>query len=161
MGGGSGGLVVSRIGAGTVIDHIPAGQALRVLSILGITGGEGRIVALVMNVPSTRMGRKDIVKVEGVELSPVQVNRIALVAPGATINLIRDYRVVSKSKVELPDELVGVVSCGNPNCVTNAPGEPIVTRFRVISRDPPRLACEYCGYEMDAEEAASRLTPGG
>ena len=95
-------LLVRKIREGTVIDHIPAGRALAVLRILGITGREGLRVAVVMNVESRKLGRKDIVKVEGRLLKPHEVDVVALIAPTATINIIRDYKVIEKRKVRLP-----------------------------------------------------------
>lgn len=152
----SGELVVRRISDGTVIDHIPAGRALRVLSILGITGEEGYMVSLVMNVYSNKLGKKDIVKVEGRELSGEEVNKIALIAPTATINIIRDYDVVEKRKVKLPEK-VDIVRCVNPNCVTNAPREAVRPVFRVLSREPLKLVCEYCGEYLTEEDVIAQL----
>ena len=138
---------IPRIKDGTVIDHIPAGNALKVLKILGIPEKTSSIVSVAMNVKS-RIGRKDIVKVESRELAREEVDKIALIAPKATINIIRDYEVVEKHQVELPDELVGIVRCSNPTCISNT-REPIKSRFKVISRDPPRILCYYCEREPD------------
>ncbi len=150
-------LVVRRISNGTVIDHIPAGRALKVLRILGITGEEGYMVSMVMNVYSKKLGKKDIVKVEGRELSSEEVNKIALVAPSATINIVRDYEVIEKRKVELPERIEGIVRCVNPKCVTNAPREAVRPSFRVISRKPLKLVCEYCGEYLTEEEVIAQL----
>ncbi|MDK2372837.1 MAG: aspartate carbamoyltransferase regulatory subunit [Candidatus Korarchaeota archaeon] len=150
-------LVVRRISNGTVIDHIPSGRALKVLRILGITGEEGYMVSMVMNVYSKKLGKKDIVKVEGRELSSEEVNKIALVAPTATINIVRDYEVVEKRKVELPDRIEGILRCVNPKCVTNAPREAVHPSFRVISRKPLKLVCEYCGEYLTEEEVIAQL----
>ena len=138
---------IPRIKDGTVIDHIPAGNALKVLKILGIPEKTSSIVSVAMNVKS-RIGRKDIVKVESRELAREEVDKIALIAPKATINIIRDYEVVEKHQVELPDELVGIVRCSNPTCISNT-REPIKSRFKVISKDPPRILCYYCEREPD------------
>lgn len=146
-------LKVSSIEEGTVIDHIPAGNALKVVRILGIEG-EGATVSIVMNVGSRQTGRKDIVKVEDRTLSREELDKIALVAPDATINLIEDFDVVEKRGVELPDEIVGIVECPNRSCITNA-GEPVEPRFRVVKRDPVRLRCVYC--EREVEEIAEHL----
>lgn len=141
-------LKIPLIKDGTVIDHITAGQAVKVLHILGIPERTlDSIVSVVMNVKS-KIGKKDIVKVENRELKPEEVNKIALVAPKATINIIRDYEVAKKFKVSLPDEIVGIVRCPNPNCISNS-REPVKSRFRVISRDPLRIKCCYCDREPD------------
>ena len=150
-------LIVSKIRNGTVIDHIPAGTALQVLNILGITGREGYRVALVMNVESSKLGRKDIVKVENRELKPEEVNKIALIAPTATINIIKDYRVVRKVKVKLQDVIEGIIKCPNPNCISNLPREPIKPKFRVVCRNPIKLKCVYCGRYITGDDIARQL----
>ena len=141
-------LKIPLIKDGTVIDHITAGQAVKVLHILGIPEKTlDSIVSVVMNVKS-KIGKKDIVKVERRELKPEEVNKIALIAPKATINIIRDYEVAKKYKVDLPEEIVGIVRCPNPNCISNT-REPVESRFRVISKDPIRIKCCYCEREPD------------
>ncbi len=151
------GLIVRRIKNGTVIDHIPAGQALSVLRILGLTGREGLTIAIVIQADSKKLGRKDMVKIEGKELKAEEVNKIALVAPQATINTIRDYRVVSKLKVQLPDEIRDLIRCTNPNCISNKPREPVTPRFRTLSRSPVLLRCEYCGTYITQEEVVDQF----
>lgn len=151
-------LVVRRIADGTVIDHIQAGRALRVLKLLGITGERDGVVALVMNVPSLKLGKKDIVKVEGRELSKEEVDKIALISPKATINIIRNYEVVEKRRVELPDRVIGILKCMNPNCVTNIPRESVEPAFTLLSRGPLRMVCEYCGEYLTEEEIVEQLS---
>lgn len=149
-------LIVQRICEGTVIDHISPGQALNVLKILGIRGGEGYRVAMVMNVDSRKLGKKDIVKVEGRKLSLTELDKIALVAPEATINTIRDYRVEKKAKVRLPDRIEGILKCTNPNCISNKSREPVTPSFKVASRKPTLLVCDYCGSYITHEEVVSQ-----
>jgi aspartate carbamoyltransferase regulatory subunit len=153
-------LRVSKIKDGTVIDHIEAGRALHVLRILGLTGAEGLTIAVVMNVPSQKLGKKDIVKVEGVALEEEQVSKIALIAPSATINIIKDYAVVEKVKVQVPALIEGLLKCANPNCITNQPREPVKSRFKVSSVRPLKLVCEYCGTELNQDDAIRQLTGG-
>ncbi|MCD6411244.1 MAG: aspartate carbamoyltransferase regulatory subunit [Thermoplasmata archaeon] len=141
-------LKIPRIKDGTVIDHITAGQALKVLRILGIPEGTKSIVSVAMYVKSKKMGKKDIVKVENRELDPEEVNKIALIAPKATINIIRDYKVAKKFRVHVPDEIVGIVRCPNPNCISNSE-EPIESRFVVVRRDPLVIKCYYCERKPD------------
>lgn len=136
-------LRVKPIKNGTVIDHIAGGQALNVLKILGISGTTDATVSVVMNVESKKLGKKDIVKVEDRELKEEEVNKIALIAPAATINIIRDYKVVEKRNVDLPDEIVGVVRCQNPSCISNT-SEPIKSRMLVKGKNPVLLRCIYC-----------------
>ncbi len=145
-------LIVTKIKNGTVIDHIPAGMSLHVLNILGITGREGYRIALVMNVESSKIGKKDIIKIENRELDSKEVNKIALIAPTATINIIRNYEVVSKVKVELQDVIEGIVKCPNPNCITNQSREPIKPKFIVVQKVPIKLKCVYCGRYITKDE---------
>ena len=133
-------LRVSKIESGTVIDHIPGGLALTVLGILGIDGETDATVSVGMNVPSDRLGQKDIVKIEGHELSQSELDVLSLIAPEATVNIIRGYEVTEKSRVERPEEVAGVLACPNPNCITNA-GEPVDTRFTVLEDG---IRCTYC-----------------
>ncbi|RLF26110.1 MAG: aspartate carbamoyltransferase regulatory subunit [Thermoplasmata archaeon] len=140
-------LKIQPIKNGTVIDHITPGNALKVLKILKIPeNASDSIVSAVMNVESKR-GRKDIVKIENRELKASEVDKIALIAPNATINIIRDYEVAEKHRVVVPDEIVGIVKCANPNCISNSK-EPIQPRFIVKSREPLRIKCFYCEREL-------------
>ena len=148
-------LKVKPIKNGTVIDHIKANKALSVLKILGLPNEE-TAVTVAMNVQSSLMGSKDIVKVEGRELESREVDKIALIAPKATINIIRDYEIVGKGKVKLRDEINGILNCLNPNCITNT-GEPVETKFYVIVKEPVILRCYYCERIMDADEIESQL----
>ena len=133
-------LRVSKIENGTVIDHVPGGQALNVLAIVGIDGSGGEQVSVGMNVPSDRLGRKDVVKVEDRELSPEEVDVLSLIAPRATINIVRDYEVSEKLRVSRPERVVGVLSCPNANCITTE-GEPVESSFEVLSDG---VRCGYC-----------------
>ncbi len=135
---------VRPIRHGTVIDHITAGQALNVLRILGISGTTTAVVSVAMNVPSRFLGSKDIVKVEDRELKEEEVDRISLIAPSATINIIRDFEVTEKYRVELPERLEGVVKCTNPNCISNT-NEPVISKFSV-NKKPVELRCIYCDH---------------
>ena len=149
-------LRVSKIRSGTVIDHITNGHALDVVKILGITGRTGGIVTVAMNVPSKKHGVKDIVKVEGRELNSKEVDKIALLAPHATINIIRDYVVAEKQVVKLPKVLKGIVKCANPACISNSP-EPVQPTFYVECEEPLRLKCHYCGYIMEKQDVLEQF----
>lgn len=144
---------IPRIKNGTVIDHITAGNAVKVLRILDIPQKQSSTVSVAINVKS-EMGKKDIVKVENREIAHTEVDKIALIAPKATINIIRDYEVAEKHKVELPDELVGIAKCSNPTCISNG-GEPVESRFMVLDKEKPRIQCYYCDREPD--DIASRI----
>ncbi len=141
-------LVISKIREGTVIDHINAGKALLVLKILGIGPGSRERVSMVMNVPSGKMGRKDIVKVEGKFIGEEELNKIALIAPKATINLVKDYEIQKKFKVTLPEMIEGILKCPNVNCITNS-REPIKPKFYVfVENDRVVAKCYYCGRKI-------------
>jgi aspartate carbamoyltransferase regulatory subunit len=146
-------LRVSKIRDGTVIDHVTAGQALKVLAILGIDGSAGEEVSVGMNVPSGKLGRKDVVKVEGRELSQAEVDVIALIAPAATINIIREYEVIEKHRVARPETVEGVIECPNANCIT-AGDEPVDSEFEVLDEG---VRCDYCGTIL-RDEIAEHIT---
>jgi len=149
-------LRVSKIKDGTVIDHINGGYALDVVKILGITGREKRVMTIAINVPSKRFKVKDIVKIEGRALNSQEVNRIALVAPHASINIIRNYCVVEKLEVKLPQVIESTVKCVNPTCISNSE-EPVSTRFYVKSEEPLMLKCHYCGYILEKADVLQHL----
>jgi aspartate carbamoyltransferase regulatory subunit len=149
-------LRVTKIKDGTVIDHISSGHALDVLKILGIAGRVAGVVTVAMNVPSKRQGTKDMVKVEGRELNSKEVDKIALLAPHATINIVRNYRVVDKQRVRLPDTIRGMVKCANPACISNS-DEPVQPTFYVEKEEPLRIRCHYCGYIMEKREVLKQF----
>ncbi|DAC73279.1 MAG TPA: aspartate carbamoyltransferase regulatory subunit [Thermoplasmata archaeon] len=146
-------LKVTPIKDGTVIDHITPGHALKVLHVLKVPESTFSVVSILMNV-NGKKGKKDIVKIENRELDPKELDKIALIAPKATINIIRDYEVVKKHKVELPKEVIGLTKCSNPTCISNA-REPVESRFQVINRDPLRIRCYYC--EREPEDIAAGI----
>lgn len=130
---------------GTVIDHIACGQALNVMKILKVNDSNiDSSVSIGMHVVSNKEEKwKDIIKIEDRELDSKMVDKIALIAPDATIAIIRDYYVAEKFQVRLEDHVVGLAKCSNPNCITNR-GEPVTPEFTVMGRHPPQLRCCYC-----------------
>ena len=144
-------LYVSKIKDGTVIDHITGGHALDVVKILGITGREKGTVTIAMNVPSKRFKAKDIVKIEGRELNPQELHKIALIAPHATINIIRGYKVAKKQEVQLPKAIEDIIKCANPACISNS-NEPVRSKFYVECDEPLMLKCHYCGYIIEKKD---------
>lgn len=134
-------LIVTAIEEGTVIDHIPADSLFKVIKILGLNALDNQMT-FGTNLRSERMGRKAIVKVAGKFFLPEEINRIALVAPHASLNIIKGYEVVEKQEVSLPKELVGIVRCVNPKCITNH--DEVTPRFEVLHGDPVTLRCHYC-----------------
>ena len=142
-------LKIQPIKNGTVIDHISPGAALKVLRIMGLpTEGTRSVISVAINVTTRKNGaQKDVVKIEDREIDPKEINKIALISPRATINIIRNFEVYKKQVVQLPKEVVGLVRCENASCITNT-AEPIQSRFSVLKNDPPVLRCAYCGREV-------------
>jgi aspartate carbamoyltransferase regulatory subunit len=149
-------LYVRKIKDGSVIDHITPGFALDVLKILGIDGKDGEVVTAAINVESKRQHNKDIVKIQNRELKPGEVDKIALIAPNATINIIRSYDVTSKKVVELPAVIRGIIKCDNPSCISNS-REPVEPQFKVDQREPIRLRCYFCGHIMEREDVLKQF----
>ena len=137
-------LKIKAIENGTVIDHITANKSLHILKILGLPDDDIINVTVAMNVSSRETGRKDIVKIENREIDTVELNQIALIAPKATINIIRNYEVVKKDKIILPQQITSIIRCTNDKCITNFESEPITSKFNVIESQPPVLRCHYC-----------------
>jgi len=143
-------LKVAALKNGTVIDHIPSDRLFKVASILQVEKCNHQ-VTLGNNLESKQLGLKGIIKVSGRFFEESETNKIALLAPNAKINIIRDYEVVEKRHLMLPEEIRDIVQCGNPNCITNH--QPVATRFHVINEDNGiRLKCRYCEREVQQEE---------
>ena len=135
-------LSVSAIKQGTVIDHIAATQALKIVSLLRLSENERR-VTIGLNLKSRSMGLKDIIKLEDVFLSEVEAAQIAVFSPSATVNVIENYQVAKKYRVEMPSSIREVLSCPNPRCITN--GEKTITLFAVEENNGlAMLHCNYC-----------------
>ena len=134
-------LKVSAIKDGTVIDHIPTKALFKVIKILKLEKCN-QMVTFGNNLDSKAMGTKAIIKIANRFFADEEVNKIALVAPKAKLNTIRDYKVIEKRVVETPLEIIGIVRCFNPKCITNA--ESIITRFEVLSNKPIAMKCFYC-----------------
>ena len=143
-------LKVIAIKNGTIIDHIAPNKALQVLKILNLPETDGKMT-LAMNI-SSKYGSKDLVKIENRELDSKELDKISLIAPKATINIIRDYKVVYKEKVRIMDELESTVKCTNPKCISNNKDEPINSKFSVVNKDPITLRCHYCERLIESDD---------
>lgn len=141
---------VYAIKNGTVIDHIPSGKGLKIIHLLGLDKGREDIVTLGMYFDSKRLKKKDVIKIEKRELIEQEVNKIAIVAPNATLNIIRNYKVAKKIKVTIPEVINEIVKCANPNCVTNH--EIIKTKFILKKEKPIKLHCYFCERTFSLEE---------
>ncbi len=142
-------LQVAALENGTAIDHIPADQLFKVVSLLGIEHLKTP-VTIGYNLDSKKMGKKGIIKISDKFFEQDEINRISLIAPTVNLNIIMDYEVVEKKQVNLPDELSGIVKCNNPKCITN--NEPMMTRFQVIDKENVTLKCHYCEVKIKKED---------
>jgi len=142
-------LQVAALENGTAIDHIPPNQLFKVASLLGLAKMDNTIT-IGNNFHSNKMGSKGVIKISDKFFAEDEINRIALVAPTVILNIIRDYEVVEKKTVTLPDELVGVVKCNNPKCITN--NEPMLSRFDVICKNSGTIRCRYCERKINKED---------
>lgn len=145
-------LKIEAIENGTVIDHITANKSLHILKILDLPDGETQNITIAMNVSSSEIGRKDILKIENRELDHTEVNQVALIAPKATINIIRNFKPIKKYKVGLPEKITSILKCTNAKCITNFANEPITPKFNVIETYPPVLRCHYCEKLIKSED---------
>ena len=135
-------LVVSALENGTVLDHIPAKNVYKALDILNLKGIENQIT-IGINLVSKVHGEKGIIKIADKFFEDEELNKLALIAPNATVNVIRGFKVVEKKTLETPAEVIGIAKCRNPKCVTNH--QPIKTRFATIQNgDEISLKCHYC-----------------
>jgi len=148
---------VTAIRNGTVIDHVPGGMSLTVLKMLGIGGVMSNPVSLLMNVPSKKLGSKDIIKVEDRELNQNELDRLALVAPDASVSIIRAYSVVEKLTINLSEEIINVARCAFSNCITSNSREPLPHRLLILARDPLEIRCHYCGKLQEINDLVERL----
>ncbi len=144
-------LMVRRIKEGTVIDHIDEGKGLLVLNALRIDGKDGSLITIALNVPSGKFKKKDIIKVENKFLKDDDTNKLAVIAPTATINMIKEYKLVEKRRVALPNEIDRIFRCSNPDCITNS-AEHIESVMDVIDKEGRILKCRYCARVPDVNK---------
>ena len=142
-------LEVSAIEEGTVIDQISSKSTFKVANMLNIQDID-QVVLVGVNLSSKKLGKKGIIKIGGKSLTQEEVNKIALIAPDATMNIIKDSEVVRKFKVAIPDDKEGFLRCFNPNCVSNH--QNIRSRFHVISKNPIKIRCHYCERLMGSDD---------
>jgi len=148
---------VTAICNGTVIDHIPGGQSLQVLRMLRLDSGRSNPISLVMNVPSDKLGRKDVLKIEDRELIQEELDRLAIIASEASVAIIRNYGVAEKRRVSLSEELVNIIRCSFSNCITQNQREPLPQKLRFLNRNPVEIRCSYCGKIQDISEIPDHI----
>ena len=145
-------LIVRRIKDGTVIDHINEGKGLKVLEALDIDGSCGSVITIALNMPSGKLKKKDMIKVEGRFLEDDDTNKLAVIAPSSTVNIIKDYKLVEKRHLSLPNEIDRIFRCSNPDCITNST-EHIESIMDLIDKESMILKCRYCLlYTSDAAD---------
>ena len=143
-------LRVQPICNGTVIDHIVAGRGLKVMMTLGINR-EGTTVLALLNVNSSKLGSKDIIKIENRELSAKDVETIAMLSPNCHVNIIRNYTVMEKVETGIPSDCVGLAKCRNRSCISNTERDAI-PKLRLIAKDPLFYRCNYCDRGVAGDE---------
>ena len=139
-------LQVAALQNGTVIDHIPSARLFQVISLLHLEE-ERSAVTIGYNLKSGKMGCKSIIKIADKFFSDDEINQLSVVAPNVTLSIIRDYEVVEKKEVRMPEELIGIVRCDNHKCITN--NEPMLTRFHFLGSERGTLQCRYCNREIN------------
>jgi len=140
---------ISALKDGTVIDHIPSNATFKVIDILDLKGIRG-IISAATNLKSEKMGKKGIIKISGKYLTQDEVNKIAIIAPDASVNIIENYDLKKKLQVSIPDEIHKIIKCSNPNCITNV--EKVPGKFDVLKKDPVKVKCLYCERDMNKED---------
>lgn len=140
---------VTALRNGTVIDHIPAEKLFAVVNLLDVANMNSN-VTIGYNLESKKLGKKGLIKISERFFSDDEINKISLVAPNVVLNTIRDYNVIEKREVKMPDEIHNLIKCNNLNCITN--NEPMATHFYVANRDTHTLKCRYCEKEVNLDD---------
>ena len=140
---------VSALCNGTVIDHIPAEKLFAVVNLLDIAKMSSN-VTIGYNLESKKLGKKGLIKISDRFFTDDEINKISLVAPNVILNTIRDYNVIEKREVKMPDEIHNLIKCNNLNCITN--NEPMATHFYVADRNTHTLKCRYCEKEVSLDD---------
>ena len=144
-------LIVRRIKDGTVIDHINEGKGLKVLEALDIDGRRGNVITIALNMPSGKLKKKDMIKVEGRFLEDDDTNKLAVIAPSSTVNIIKDYKLVEKRHLSLPNQIERIFRCSNPDCISNS-SEHMNSIMDVIDKENLILKCRYCSRILDVNK---------
>lgn len=145
---------VTPIGNGTAIDHIQPGTGLRIVEILGMNSDN--VASIALNTESHKMKekRKDLILMENRFLTEEEINKIKLIAEGATVNTIKNFKVQKKETLDLPEKAEGILKCINPVCISNH--EHIKTKF-LIKKNPVAAKCFYCETSMDEKEIKKHI----
>ncbi|MEE1296206.1 MAG: aspartate carbamoyltransferase regulatory subunit [Bifidobacterium sp.] len=136
---------VTSIINGIIIDHVPAGSALKVLDYLDIDPATTRL-ALIMNADSQRYGRKDIIKIEDIDEDDIDLDVLALVARTASVDIVRGGTITNKLTLVLPEHVINIITCQNPRCVTTTE-RGIDQMFHLMHTEREEYRCDYCDEE--------------
>ncbi len=142
-------MMVAAIENGTVLDHIPSERLFDVVSLLHLDKMSNAIT-IGFNLKSAAMGSKSIIKIANKYFTAEELNQLSAVAPDITLCVIKDYEIIEKRPLTIPEELVGIVRCPNPKCITN--NEPMRTRFRSVATDKRIIRCCYCNRDVERKE---------
>ena len=142
-------LQVAALQNGTVIDHIPSSKLFEVVNLLHLENVK-TAVTVGYDLKSKKIGHKSIIKIADKFFTDEELNQLAVITPNVSLCIIRDYEVVEKKTVELADNLVGIIKCNNPKCITN--NEPMLTRFHVLDHATGTVCCHYCNTQQHLDE---------
>ncbi len=141
-------LEITSLKNGVVIDHIKAGNGLKIFNLLGLEKLEEE-VALILNASSQTMDKKDIIKIE--DHTDINLDAVALVDPSATVNIIKNEEVVDNKSLEYPQIITDILTCQNPKCVSTSE-RSVESKFILINKEEKSYKCAYCGHIYDVEE---------
>ena len=144
-------IYITPIREGTAIDHLRPGAALKILGVLDL---KDNTVTAAMNVESRKMGRKDLIFIEGKKLDGDEINKIAIIGKGGTLNIIQNSKIVKKEQIREPEYVEGIIRCINPKCITNM--EEIPTKV-FIQKKPLKASCFYCEKRMNEREIINSI----
>lgn len=142
-------IMIPAIEEGTVIDHIPSRETFKIIRLIDPQEFE-HTISLALNLKSNKMGKKGVIKISNRTLTQEEVNKVAILAPQATVSIIKDYKVKDKIIVSVPKVVEKIVKCSNPNCVTNI--EEVRTMFSLVSEEPFKMRCSYCERTMSRDD---------
>ncbi|MBN2126782.1 MAG: aspartate carbamoyltransferase regulatory subunit [Candidatus Diapherotrites archaeon] len=145
---------ISPIKNGTAIDHLPVGTSLKILEAINVNDAT---CTAAMNVESKKMGRKDILFIEGKELNETEMDKIRILGKNGTMNIIKDSKISKKESIDYPNEAKGILTCANEKCITNKEG--LITKFS-LKKNPLSAKCFYCEKSMDKKEIMNSIKKG-
>jgi aspartate carbamoyltransferase regulatory subunit len=139
-------LKIPAIKNGTVIDHIPSRVTFKVMRMLQLKDYE-HTITVDINLESKKINKKGIIKISDRFLTKNEVSKVTLLAPEASVSIIRDFEIDKKIRLKIPEVITDIVNCTNPKCITNI--EPVSTKFHLVQTKPLKIRCRYCERLMD------------